>query len=67
MPSLDGKDNSSVAEDNRFEVKDNGKATKTPKVAQNIDNKLNIGHNPADFKSNVPHHNNKYRKILSIY
>ena len=55
MPSLDGKDNSSVVEDNRFEVKENDKsATETPKVALNID-KPNTGHSPADFKSNTPH------------
>ena len=62
MPSLDGKDNSSVVEDNRFEVKDNDKsATETPKVALNID-KPKTGHSFADFKSNIPHHKTNTEK-----
>ena len=56
MPSLDGMDNPSVVEDNRFEVKYNDEsATETLKVALNID-KPKTGHSSADFKLNIPHH-----------
>ena len=62
MPSLDGKDKSSVVEDNRFELKDNDKsATETPKVALDI-YKPNTGHSPADLKSNTPHYKTNTEK-----